>query len=542
MQAEFRFTAYDDLFDRAALNLATVLEAVARLSASGIVHGIGDLFRPRGLGALSERVRWTAGMVAQWAADEPLRKKTRQAVERDLAEFDPHLVLAHSLGSLITYDLLAQGPGLVAGRTLVTFGSQIGNPFVRSMFGGRIVALPGARRWFHLFNSEDDVFTARLRVPASNFEQVDTLFDVPGIADHDAAQYLAHSNTVTRVWREIAQPAALGLAREQKVLAQTERRPRRRALLVGINDYPEPENRLEGCVNDVFEMSAVLQDLKFDPEEIRVVLNERATTEGIQERLHWLLDGADDEAIRVFFYSGHGAQMPGYGERGEVDHVNECLVPYDFDWTPEHAILDDWFLDLYSQLPYRTNFVGIFDCCHSGGMTRNGLPKARGLNPPDDIRHRALRWNGEMWVPRELNLAKQKLLQSKADQPLYLGERGETKRLGRAVSLWTEERSFQRAKKAYGHAGPYVPVLLQACREHELSYEYRHGVTAYGAFTYCLSSLFRSLKTTGKSVTFETLARQAAVRLKRLGYPQTPVLFGPRRKTRQPIPYLRGVR
>jgi hypothetical protein len=386
------------------------------------------------------------------------------------------------------------------------------------------------------------VFTARLRVPASNFEQVDTLFDVPGIADHDAAQYLAHSNTVTRVWREIAQPAALGLAREQKVLAQTDRRPRRRALLVGINDYPEPENRLEGCVNDVFEMSAVLQDLKFDPEEIRVVLNERATTEGIQERLHWLLDGADDEAIRVFFYSGHGAQMPGYGERGEVDHVNECLVPYDFDWTPEHAILDDWFLDLYSQLPYRTNFVGIFDCCHSGGMTRNGLPKARGLNPPDDIRHRALRWNGEMWVPRELNLAKQKLLQSKADQPLYLGERGETKRLGRAVSLWTEERSFQRAKKAYGHAGPYVPVLLQACREHELSYEYRHGVTAYGAFTYCLSSLFRSLKTTGKSVTFETLARQAAGRLKQLGYPQTPVLFGPRRKTRQPIPYLRGVR
>jgi hypothetical protein len=82
-----------------------------------------------------------------------------------------------------------------------------------------------------------------------------------------------------------------------------------------------------------------------------------------------------------------------------VDHINECLVTHDFDWTPERALIDDWFCELYSQLAYETHCVAILDCCHSDGMTRNGLPKARGLSPADDVRHRLLRWDAdrEMW-------------------------------------------------------------------------------------------------------------------------------------------------
>src|SRR5262249_3370115 len=150
-------------------------------------------------------------------------------------------------------------------------------------------------------------------------------------------------------------------------------------------------------------------------------------------------------------------------------HINECLVPYDFDWTLDRAIIDDWFLDLYSQLPYDVNFVGILDCCHSGGMTRNGMPKARGLNPPDDIRHRALRWNAslQMWEQRTLPMSDERLVKTQADRKKYLGESGASKRLGRAVSLWTEERKFEQAKRAFHHAGPYVPVLLEACEEQQ---------------------------------------------------------------------------
>jgi hypothetical protein len=62
------------------------------------------------------------------------------------------------------------------------------------------------------------------------------------------------------------------------------------------------------------------------------------------------------------------------------------------------------FNDLYAQLPYETAFLAFLDCCHSGGMTRAGGAKVRGLNPPDDIRHRMLKWNREreLWEPRKL--------------------------------------------------------------------------------------------------------------------------------------------
>jgi arylamine N-acetyltransferase len=70
---------------------------------------------------------------------------------------------------------------------------------------------------------------------------------------------------------------------------------------VGINDYPNLADRLEGCVNGVFEMSAVLQELGFDPSNIRVMLNEGATAQGVKERLHWLLEGARPEDLRMFY-------------------------------------------------------------------------------------------------------------------------------------------------------------------------------------------------------------------------------------------------
>ncbi len=122
------------------------------------------------------------------------------------------------------------------------------------------------------------------------------------------------------------------------------------------------------------------------------------------ERLHWLLDDVPEGGERVLFYSGHGAQIPSYNFAGEVDRLDECLVPFDFDWNPTHAIRDKQFAELYSQLGYDRRFVAIFDCCHSGGMTRDGGPRVRGLSPPDDVRHRSLRWNARlgMWQERKL--------------------------------------------------------------------------------------------------------------------------------------------
>jgi metacaspase-1 len=238
-----------------------------------------------------------------------------------------------------------------------------------------------------LFNSEDHVLTRPLQITADNFRQVITQFDIPNdVLNHNATWYLSHTNTVATVWHDsVAESAPRGIVSAKRALASLAVKPNKRALLIGINEYPDPTNRLEGCLNDVFLMSSVLQESGFDPEEIRVVLDDRATTQGMWDRLHWLLDGVRDNDQRLLFYSGHGARMPDYNIKGEPDHVDECLVPYDFNWSRAHAILDNQFYELYSQLPYGSYFVAVFDCCHSGGLTRDGGPRIRGLTPPDDI-------------------------------------------------------------------------------------------------------------------------------------------------------------
>ncbi len=288
-------------------------------------------------------------------------------------------------------------------------------------------------------------------------------------------------------------------------------------------------------------MSSLLQESGFKPEEIRVVLDDRATTANILDRLHWLLDDVGPDEERVLFYSGHGAQIPAYGAHQEVDHLNECLVPWDFDWSLEHAITDKQFLNFYSQLPYKSHFAAIFDCCHSGGLTREGGLRPRGIDPPDDIRHRALRWNLElgMWQERSMPSPNRSLARSR-DGRKFLGKKGVTYRMGRAVPLRTlPNRAFNRERKALGHHGPYLPIILEACQEEQLSYEYRDGATSYGAFTFTLAKVLRAARARERNPNFHTLVSATAERLTTLGYDQTPSLVGPQQILRRPVPWVK---
>jgi hypothetical protein len=540
-QPEIDFLHYDEIFDHAPLDAATYAKAMAQLLKSAVVHSIGDLFeRTRGL---SERVGWTAGMVAQWSTEPVLRGRTRTALLAQLKAKPYDAVLGHSLGSLICYDTFVRNPQAASGKVFVSLGSQIGNPAVRDVFAGRLQPLEG-RHWYHLFNPDDHVMTCEISLASDRFRQVEVPFDLPGDPlNHDATAYLCHRNAVETVWRELAGgPTPRAFANVARGLARATAKPTRRALLVGINEYPDPASRLEGCVNDVFLMSSVLQESGFDAEDIRVVLDDRATTKGILERLHWLLDGVREGDERMLYYSGHGAQIPGYGAKDEPDRVDECLVPWDFDWTPQHAILDRQFCELYSQLPYESHFVAVFDCCHSGGITRDGGPRIRGLEPPDDIRHRALRWvpREQMWVPRDFPVANESLAAGK-DGRNYLGANGATYRLGRAASLRTlPNREYDATRKALGHHGPYLPILLEACQEQELSYEYRHGATSYGAYTFCLAQVLRTHRARGANPTFAELSEEVTQKLRRLAYNQTPVLVGAKHRIAQPIPWSAG--
>jgi hypothetical protein len=290
--------------------------------------------------------------------------------------------------------------------------------------------------------------------------------------------------------------------------------PHRRALLVGINDYPNPDWRLEGCLNDAFLMSALLQERGYPAEGIRLVTDRRATRSAILERLQWLVEDARDGDERFFFYSGHGAQMPIYGPTGAPERIDETLVPADFDWSEAHALRDKEFAAFYAHLPYGMRFTTMLDCCHAGGMTRGAI-RVKGLDPPDDVRHRAIRWDArhQMWVPRGI------------DENVY--------RLGFATSRRPDSGArYNAARRTYGHKGPFMPLLLYAARKEELASEYDHGSVVQGAFTFSFAKQLRAAK---KATTFRSLVTSVHGELESLGYSQTPEIAGPSVRTNERV-------
>jgi metacaspase-1 len=575
VEPRFAFVHYDDLFEQYPITFLGTLEALAKLTTSAM----SAPFRARGLErGLGNSLRWTAGMVVKWVEDEDFRSATRKRLAARLQRFTaddahpPDILLAHSLGSLVSYDTLTATRGLaLPNLRLVTFGSQIANPFVSGQFlAGRIRVPAGISHWTHLYNPEDAAFAAPVRLGDARFDQVFAPFDEPGVLDHSAPRYLGHPAAATNLWSDfggLSRSFGRGAGRVSasvriNLRAARASKSRRRALLVGINDYPNAEDRLEGCVNDVFLMSSLLQESGYAAEDIRIVLDGRATAKGIRERIDWLLDdtgavepGDPEAPERVFYYSGHGAQLPSYGQGDKVDRMDETLVPYDFDWSTERSLTDDAFCDLYSQLPYGLRFLTIFDCCHSGGMTRDGGPRVRGLAPPDDIRHRALRWNSEieMWQDREFEATNEGFLGKhverasdgggKRTRVLRRAKQGlggrMTNRLGFSMCLrGLGDEQYKRRRRALGHSGPYMPLLMYACREEEVAMEYRHGAVSHGAFTYSLVKNIRNRRKRGGSrPTFQALTLAVQRDLKKLGYEQQPVLAGPTVARKAIVPF-----
>jgi metacaspase-1 len=173
-----------------------------------------------------------------------------------------------------------------------------------------------------------------------------------------------------------------------------------RAVLVGVDAYERPDvPPLRGCVNDVVLMRRVLKRCFGVPnEDIRVLVDHRATKDNVLRRLWDTVRRAEPGDVVIFYFSGHGSQIRDRDGDELTDALDELLCPYDMDWDRGTYILDDDLDAIFASLPSGVLLEAVFDCCFWGATPREFVwdpgPQAqradvRYLTPPVDIAARA---------------------------------------------------------------------------------------------------------------------------------------------------------
>lgn len=144
------------------------------------------------------------------------------------------------------------------------------------------------------------------------------------------------------------------------------------ALLIAINEYPIPQHRLGGCVNDMLLVEQYLETHFPSRLKLRVLQDNAATRQGVIDGfLHF--DAAQDEDVCFLYYSGHGSRAVAPKEFWtESDGMNESLVLYDSRLPGGRDLMDKELAYLIWEANQQKNihFVAMMDCCHSGNSTR----------------------------------------------------------------------------------------------------------------------------------------------------------------------------
>jgi metacaspase-1 len=141
----------------------------------------------------------------------------------------------------------------------------------------------------------------------------------------------------------------------------------KKAVCIGINNYPGTSNDLQGCVNDANDWCALLGEYGF---ETALLLDSQATRQNIKSALENLVLSARQGDVVVLTYSGHGTQVLDLSS-DEGDIYDEAIYVYD------GTILDDELRDIIDQIDLQASLVVISDSCFSGSVTRLVPEKAR---------------------------------------------------------------------------------------------------------------------------------------------------------------------
>ena len=307
----------------------------------------------------------------------------------------------------------------------------------------------------------------------------------------------------------------------------------KKALLVGINRYPDPGNELKGCVNDVRQMADTLKGRYgfAGDRNLRILTDARATTKAILDGLAWLTAGASPGDSLVFHYSGHGSQVPDRNGDETTDRLDEILCPYDLDW--DHPLTDDDLAAACANVPQGALLTVILDCCHSGTGLRDFALSGK-LHYPASLTRAANLEHSGCAIPRGNFVRPCGILPSDAParhrflpppeppHPVPPRPRRPARRFGVSVTCTNA-------------------VLIAACRDDQTSADAWIDGGYHGAHTY---HLCRTLASGPRDLTYRALVSATGTALSRAGFDQVPQLEGPSHLLVDPVflplPYYPG--
>lgn len=258
----------------------------------------------------------------------------------------------------------------------------------------------------------------------------------------------------------------------------------KKALCVGINDYPYDGSDLNGCVNDTRAWAELLvRHYDFPQADVKLLLDSQATKANIMAGLKDLLAGASAGDVLVFTNSSHGTYRS--DTSGDEPMYDEALCPYD---CAQNLIIDDELRELFSGLPDGVRLTVISDSCHSGTVTRAPVGEIiPGLRTPDDRRVRFL-------------------------SPALRGD----------PVLENPWKARPKGKVIHPEA-EMKDILLSGCNDKEYSYDAMIGGKYHGAMTYFA---LQTISEANYEITYAQVHSLLQYQLDEAGYPQHPQLEG----------------
>jgi hypothetical protein len=264
----------------------------------------------------------------------------------------------------------------------------------------------------------------------------------------------------------------------------------KKALCIGINDYPGTQLDLAGCVNDANDWAAALKARGFT---VQTMLDGQATKARMVSAISALVNGGQNGDSLVVTFSGHGTYAPD-ASGDEPDGLDEALCPHDI--KQGQALIDDEIHQLFAGRKPGVNIVLISDSCHSGTVIRQAPPDpdAEGPRP--------------RFMPMGAWLPEGQLPRGASGKPLT------------AVALASTLSPWAGAISSAGN-----DLLLAGCQEgpNNFSYDANFSGRPNGAFTYYALKTLKRLPATATYADWHGAIRGY---LPSGNYPQTPQVMG----------------